>query len=261
MDAFMQLLFLGTGGAFTYGEGNYQSNMLLLADNGEKLLIDCGTDIRFSLGAFGWGAKDISAVYISHLHADHIGGLEWLGFSTYFQPQWPKPKLFIEQALAPLLWEKSLSGGMDSLEDRIAVLDDYFAVQRIGQEREFFWNGAHLQLIAVPHYTANLMPALCFGLFITYQEKSYLLTTDTRFVPDVLGDFYEKSALIFHDCETSPYPSGVHAHFNQLKNLPAAVKQKTWLYHYNSGARPNATAAGFRGYVAPGQIFFLGGAI
>lgn len=254
----MQLLFLGTGSAFTYGEGNYQSNMLLLADNGEKLLIDCGSDIRFSLGALGWGAKDISAVYISHLHADHVGGLEWLGFSTYFNPTLAKPTLFIDRDLAQLLWEKSLSGGMDSLDDRIAVLDDYFAVQRIGKEREFSWNGAQLQLIPVPHYTASLMPALCFGLFITYQEKSYLLTTDTRFVPDVLGAFYQQATLIFHDCETMPYASGVHAHFTQLQELSTEIKQKTWLYHYNAGARPNALAAGFRGYVAPGQIFNLG---
>ena len=27
----------------------------------------------------GLGYADIDAVYISHLHADHVGGLEWLG--------------------------------------------------------------------------------------------------------------------------------------------------------------------------------------
>ena len=72
----MRLIFLGTGSAFTLE--NYQSNMLVEAQEG-LLLIDCGGDARHSLARRGWTALDITDIYISHLHADHIGGLEWLG--------------------------------------------------------------------------------------------------------------------------------------------------------------------------------------
>ena len=55
--------------------------MILESEDGSKLLIDCGTDARHSLHELGLSYKDIEHVYISHLHADHAGGLEWLGFS------------------------------------------------------------------------------------------------------------------------------------------------------------------------------------
>ncbi len=69
----MKLTFLGSGSAFTMN--NRQSNMIL-EDDGKILLIDCGTDIRHSLHQQDLSYKDIDAVYISHLHADHIGGME-----------------------------------------------------------------------------------------------------------------------------------------------------------------------------------------
>jgi hypothetical protein len=37
---------------------------------------------------------------------------------------------------------------------------------------------------------------------------------------------------IYQDCETSPFPSDVHPHIKDLKTLPAEVKQKCLLYHY-----------------------------
>ena len=69
----MKLIFLGSGSAFTVQDNNYHSNMLLVAPNDKKLLIDCGADVRFSLNEIGLTYKDINDVYISHLHSDHAG--------------------------------------------------------------------------------------------------------------------------------------------------------------------------------------------
>lgn len=108
----MKLLFLGAGSGIGTDFENFQSNMLLLTDSGKKLLIDCGTDIRFSLTKLGYHSQDIDAVYISHLHADHIGGIEWFAFQRKFasQPN-QKPHLIIHEHLVDLLWNSSLSGG------------------------------------------------------------------------------------------------------------------------------------------------------
>src|SRR5687768_11001375 len=97
---FMKLTFIGIGSAFTLA--NFQSNMLL-EDAGKRLLIDCGGDARHALAKAGLGAKDVDALYVSHLHADHVGGIEWLGFSRYFS-QGPKPDLYVNERLATSLW-------------------------------------------------------------------------------------------------------------------------------------------------------------
>src|SRR5438477_6012494 len=100
----MKLLFLGTGSAFTLGYQNYHSNLLLEDDQKHHLLIDCGSDARFSLHEQGYSYQDIQDVYISHLHGDHSGGMEWLGFSTKFDEQCKKPTLHICETLVDDLW-------------------------------------------------------------------------------------------------------------------------------------------------------------
>src|SRR3982751_6023894 len=101
----MKLTFIGTGSAFTVGHHNYQSNMFL-ETQGDRLMIDCGSDARLALHDLGLSYQDIGSVYISHLHADHSGGLEWLAFSRKFDPNCLKPHLYIQEALSDILWEK-----------------------------------------------------------------------------------------------------------------------------------------------------------
>ena len=65
----------------------------------------------------------------------------------------------------------------------------------------------------------------------------------------------QSSDIIFHDCETAPFRSGVHANFLDLKTLPPEVKRKMHLYHYQDIKLPDAIAEGFAGFVERGQTF------
>ena len=55
----MRIRFLGTGAAFTLD--NFHSNMVI-EEQGKKLLIDAGGDIRFSLKHVGLSYKDIDCI-------------------------------------------------------------------------------------------------------------------------------------------------------------------------------------------------------
>jgi len=250
-----KLLFLGSGSAFTLGTDNFQSNILLLNDNGEKLLIDCGSDIRFSLNAGGFSYQDINNIYISHLHGDHIGGLEYIGFNHKFNPQSTKPSLYLHKTLAEELWQHSLSGGMRYISGEIANLNTFFNVFIIGDENCFFWSGIKFQLIKVIHVDAGLEIMPSYGLFFTVNNQKILLTTDTQFRPEIFSTYYKEADLIFHDCEISPYPTPVHPHYQDLVTLPSAIKQKIWLYGYQPITTPDAKKDGFRGFVKRGDIF------
>ena len=248
----MKLLFLGVSSAFSVGENRFQSNMLVESDSGSKLLLDCGSDARHSLYAQGYTYSDIDAVYVSHLHSDHIGGLEWLGFSKRFIDE-GKITLFISPDQVDRLWDSVLRGGMSSIETEQATLSTYFNVQPA--YNHFVWENYHFQLVKTIHSISNGKILPSYGLFITGIAKKVFISMDTRFTPDILQPFYNAADVIFHDCETSAKLSGQHAHYNELKTLDNKIKKKIWLYDYNCGLLPNAKKDGFKGFVVRGQRF------
>ncbi len=252
----MRLIFLGTASAFVTDPQNYQSNMLIQTDDGSLLLIDCGTDARRSLHAVGYNANDIDSVYISHLHADHAGGLEWLAFSRKFGEQSPgKPALYLHESLVQPLWEHTLSGGLSSLSDEPANLSAFFAVNPVSNDSAFTWRNLCFRLVESKHIASRFACMPSYGLFFYANGHPLFITTDSQFQAELLNPYYCQAEIIFQDCETGDHPSGVHAHYNQLITLDPAIKSKMWLYHYNSGYLPNALADGFQGFLQPRQVF------
>ena len=230
--------------------------MLIETDDHKRLLIDCGSDIRFSLAEQGLTETDIDAIYVSHLHADHVGGMEWIGFSTFFNPTLGRLiKLFGNGGLLDQLWNTTLKGGMSYIDRDNVTLATYFDLTRIGSESGFSWGGVSFNLIDVLHVFDKTAKMPSYGLRFDLNGRNVFLTTDTQFTPDVLASHYAEADIIFHDCETAPFASGVHSHYSALKTLPEAVRAKTWLYHYQPGPLPDACADGFKGFVVKGQVF------
>lgn len=251
----MKLIFLGSGSAFTVGADNFQSNMMLVSAQGNKLLIDCGSDVRFSLHALGFSYLDITDIYISHLHADHVGGLEYAGFSTKFDPKCQKPNLYLSKELAGELWNNTLSGGMRAIEGDIADLDTFFDVHKIDRERFFTWEETQFNLVKATHVNTGYFVTPSYGLFFEIDGIKVFLTTDTQLCINEISEFYKRADIIYQDCGTSRFPISIHAHYKQLVTLPEKIKNKMWLYHYQPGPLPDATKDGFCGFVKRGQIF------
>jgi len=251
----MKLIFIGSGSAFTVGSNNYHSNMLLQNAEGQNLLIDCGSDARLALHELGLCHRDIHDVYISHLHADHVGGLEWLAFTTKFDNGCTKPNLYINASLVDPLWDSVLAGGLSSLQAEIATLETYFNVHPIKDNASFTWHNVELHTLQTMHILAGYTIMPSYGLIFTANDLKIFITTDTQFSPHQMEDFYALSDVIFHDCETAGNKSRVHAHYDELLTLPLNIKKKMWLYHYNPGDLPDPVKDGFRGFVKKGQVF------
>lgn len=280
-----KIRFIGVGSAFA-GRGLGQSNMVIEADNGKLLLIDCGSRCQDMLeDAYGITNADlgrIDGVYISHAHADHIGGLEWLALCTFFNPTLGRPKLFCEPNLMEDLWDDSLRGGLQTLQGpKVATLDIYFdCVPTPLNEGGFIWEGVHLTPVQVVHVVSGFKIQHCYGLImdvapddtdgdgdgpITAKQpdalprKRIFLSGDTQFAPEQLLDFYGLGDLVLHDCETLPFESRVHAHYNKLASLSEKDKNKMWLYHYNGPITSELEAKreddGFGGFIRKGQAF------
>lgn len=246
----MKITFLGSGGAFSRIKENYQNNAIIeMEDDGYRLLIDCGTTALESLSQLE-GFEDaphhkVDGVLITHIHADHVGGLEELAFRNYFLEDKRKIDLFISPALLPTrsgqagdgtdLWENCLKGGLQHIQDAEsnplrATLDTYFNVV---MSNKFQIRESSFTLFKTEHVPGKTS----FGFYITEtNEGSEDNPTMTLFSADAKildSSLYNLADVIFHDCAFFPkYPSTVHTHFEELCELPLEVRKKIKLMHY-----------------------------
>lgn len=253
----MKLKFLGVG-TQSSSQDQYHSNMIITTQSGKRMLIDCGSDVRFSLAENNLLPTDLDAVYISHLHADHIGGLEWLVLNTYFNHKVEKILLFCEKKLLKRLWENSLKGGLECIGGKRMQLSDYFDCQPLETADSYTWEGMNFKLVEMPHISGTCFESYSYGLLVDSVadcKKSFFISTDTIFQPHRLEKIAESVDVIFHDCETTAKRTTVHAHYDQLCTLAQSVKEKIWLYHYGPHPKYNPHIDGFRGFVVKGQEF------
>lgn len=226
-------------------------------------MVDCGSSAQFIFrDEFKLNFQDIDAVWISHLHADHIGSMEWLAFARYFMPKKDfegnivKAKLFMIPSLMEELWDTSLKGGLQCLEGKVMHLTDYFHCIPVQENGTFVWEGYQFTPVQTIHVMSGYVFKHSYGLLIKNPTtgKVTFITTDTQFSPYQLRAFYNQSDVIFHDTETLPFKSHVHAHYDDLKTLDEATRKKMWLYHYQV-LKDTAIEDGFAGFVQKGQEF------
>jgi ribonuclease BN (tRNA processing enzyme) len=75
--AAVTVTFAGSGDAFGSG-GRYQACIHLRPEGGDPVLLDCGATSLSALKRLSLDPGEIAAVFVSHLHGDHFGGLPFL---------------------------------------------------------------------------------------------------------------------------------------------------------------------------------------
>jgi ribonuclease BN (tRNA processing enzyme) len=264
-QGYLSLHFIGAGSAFT--KKFYQNN-LLVVKGPDHVLIDCGTRTPEALSKLGLSVLTIRNYLITHSHADHIGGLEEVMLMSRYVGK-SRPTMIAPARYRRLLWEKSLKGGAAynernkgkwlRFEDFWDVMDPVpvpgadrdLAEVQLGSIKLAMFRTMHIPDSA-PSWRSS---AQSYGVVI---DDSILFTGDTRFDPGLIAYMEDRYELktIFHDCQF--FDGGVHASINELRNLPAATKAKTWLMHYGDAMETKADTIrdlGFAGFARQWEAF------
>jgi ribonuclease BN (tRNA processing enzyme) len=75
--------FAGSGDAFGSG-GRYQACIHLRGPGAAPVLLDCGATSLSALRRCGLDPGDVAAVFLSHLHGDHFGGIPFMILNGQF---------------------------------------------------------------------------------------------------------------------------------------------------------------------------------
>ncbi len=244
-----KLQWLGVGSGLNLSLTN--TSFFLRSSGPRLLLIDCGFTVPAALHEAGV-LPQVTDVLITHLHADHIGGLETFAFYHYhvFGHRGAKrPVLHMPSgAMAHEMWEHSLRAGMQHCGNEqnpsfIATLDEYFDV-RTGRRVSVEGLPA-VEMLPTRHVPKMENYCLRFDNGVYYSGDSSDLPP-----PD--------AKLIFQDVHFNrSFPDEVHTAYETLREkLAPEVRAKTWLVHLGNGYEKIAAERdGFAGFVKTGQVF------
>ena len=233
------LRFHGVGNASAVELGSAMAT--LEREGAPWLTIDCGGE---GLTAFQARYGDMPrAVFITHLHLDHVAGMERLFVASYFDPaRRGQVRLYVPAPLVPLLHQR-IASYPNVLAEGGANFWDAFQLVPVG---EAFWHdGQRLEVFPVRHH----WPETAFGLRL---RGSVVWTGDTRPIPEMLARHADAGELIAHDCGLHGNPS--HSGIDDLeREYPPALLARCVLYHYASAEDGEALRA--RGYrvATPGE--------
>ncbi len=221
MNFHFAIRFLGVGNSHALELG---TSACVLEQNHEPLLlIDCGLS---TLAAYAhiYNNKLPPAIFITHTHLDHIGGLENLFYKSYFIKGYTgKIKLFVPVTLVEILHKRMADYPSVLAEGGVNFWDNF---QLIPVSEHFWYQNIYFTVFPVRHHEFH--SAYGIGL-----EGVFLFTGDTRPIPEIINKFACRNELIFHDICLVTNPS--HSSIHEIKEYYKTEQlQRMVFYHYES---------------------------
>ncbi|MEM7183223.1 MAG: MBL fold metallo-hydrolase [Spirochaetota bacterium] len=305
----MKVTALGVNSAFAVGrnvlsadgktnlyEPRFQSNFLLEFDIGKdkpyRFVIDFGGDIRHSLlYSADLKLSDIDAWYCSHPHSDHIGGIEGIALSTFFNPFYKKgkldwiktvvgdvpesdkniiqasvmgkklpdefkPELFGHKDVLKELWIASAPGLKTLQGVKKVTLQTFFHVVRMVSNVDKKIKDGDREwtffTIESTHVMSGTSSMPCYGLmFKSSDGKNIYFPTDTMFMMPPTMKSFYDIANVVYQDCETGPKSGVHSHIDDIRLAPAHIKKKLYLYHFNE--RPETEPGEYKAVLKTGD--------
>jgi ribonuclease BN (tRNA processing enzyme) len=202
----MKLHILGCGDAFGSG-GRNQSGYLIDASD-RLFLLDCGPSALFAMKRAGFDPVRLDAVFVSHLHGDHFGGLPFFFIDTLYEHRRERP---LHVAGPPGIEERArglfqLMYG-DPKEPRELPATEFHVLE---PDRASAIDGIQIFPFRVPHQTREIS----LGLKVTYQDKAILFSGDSAWTDQFVA--HSRGADLFL-CECCFYDREAANHMSYRK--------------------------------------------
>ena len=224
-----ELLISGVGDAFS--TAHWGTHFLVRKDD-FLLGVDCPDSYRRALKESGFehrgeplAAEHLDAMILTHLHGDHVNGLEMTACHLRFSHQ-RRLKLLTPPESAASLWERlkpSLHVLWDGEVFHPQRLEDFLDVEVLA------WGEAGRRSIGpwtlITRPTRHHLPASAMRL--SDGEHTLAYSCDTAFDEGLIA-WMEDADLIVHESSLG----AAHTPLHKLMELPEAIQRKMLVVHY-----------------------------
>jgi ribonuclease Z len=259
---------LGTGTPLPIME-RFGPSILVQAGT-ENLLFDAGRGCLQRLRQLNISYDKLSALFLTHLHSDHIVGLPDLWLTGWLVSQRDIPlKVFgpagTDQMIGNLQKAYSYDIKMRIDDDKVPQEGSQLIVSEIQQGTIYEKNGVKVIAFLVDHYP--IVPA--FGYRLEYQGNSVVLSGDTRYSENLIKfargtDLLIHEVVIAQDSISKSDPKyHIWAHhttalqtisvFNAVKPKLAAYSHISKLYGHNEEELIKRAKSNYSGPVVMGE--------
>ncbi|MBI1245320.1 MAG: MBL fold metallo-hydrolase [Alphaproteobacteria bacterium] len=204
----MELVLLGTGCPQCDPDRRGPSNLLVA--RGRHYLVDCGSGVTQRLVEAGTKGAAIDALFLTHLHTDHLVDFYQLVISSWHQgrarPQRvfgpPGTRAFVEGTMA--LWAAERAQRI-AHEKRASTAAFEIEVHEIGPGEVLAEDGVRVSAVAVAHQPVKH----AFGYVFEADGHKAVFSGDTAYCPALIEAARGADALV-HECfvhgEMPPVP-------------------------------------------------------
>jgi ribonuclease Z len=243
---------------------------ILVQAGTETLLFDAGRGCLQRLRQLNVFYDKLNAVFLTHLHSDHIVGLPDLWLTGWLVSQRKVPlNIYGPTGTADMIKYLQIAYAYDikiRIEDDNAQLEgSKFLVTEIQEGTVYEKNGVKVIAFEVDHYP--VVPA--FGYRIEYKGHSVVLSGDTRYSENLIK-YAKGTDLLVHEVVIGPDTLSksdpkyhIYAHhatpeqaskvFNEVKPKLAAYSHIVKLYGHNEDEILKRTKANYSGPIIMGE--------
>lgn len=214
------LRFLGVGNAAATELGS--SSVVLERDGAPLLMVDCGQEALTAYVEHYQASP--GALFITHVHMDHVAGMERLFIRAYFDEALRgRLKLYVPVKVLPHLQSRVADYPGALAEGTVNFWDSF---QVIPVSNGFWHDGLWFDVFPARHH----LPETSYGLRL---RGSFVYSGDTRPIPEMLAQHADSGETVIHDCALHGNPS--HTGVADLeREYPLDLQRRMVLYHYES---------------------------